>query len=229
MILLLALMTHCLFSLNAQTVEHKAGANNGFRVDYTEVKDNPEFSLIKAAMDRQIQMVTEVGLSDRILTFFRHVPVRIVAGKQNFAGAYFGKTKEIQISGNLLLRLRKPTLLHEFLHAYHDQKLQDGVKNRQVIAYYDRAKQLSAYDPNSHMMAKKSEFFASAGTAYLFGVTALEPYTRAKVQKNQPAFYKYLQGLFGPEAGNYKGSLNERIEVLIRAKDEEPTSEKNAE
>jgi len=82
-----------------------------------------------------------------------------------------------------------------------------GFKNRDVLMYYERAKASEKYSPSSHMMANVKEYFACAGTAYLFGVTAQEPFTRDKVKSSQPQFYQFMTSLFGPNAGQYQGSL----------------------
>jgi hypothetical protein len=37
------------------------------------------------------------------------------------------------------------------------------------------------------------------------------------VQKCQPEFYQYLKNLFGPKAGDYKGSLSEHMDALAKA------------
>jgi len=215
------------FQSYGQTKGHDLDDYKGFHVDYAQVKDHPNFDLIKAGMNRQIDMVVEVGLADNVLALFRRIPVSVVAGKHKFAGQYSGKPRNsIEVSEAFFLRGgRKPVLMHEFLHGYHAQVLPEGKNNPRILTFYHRAKELSAYDANSHMMHNAGEYFASAGTAYLFGVTALEPYTREKVQERQPVFYRYLQGLFGPAAGNYKGSLSERIDVIKRPTAEQSSSE----
>jgi len=46
-----------------------------------------------------------------------------------------------------------------------------------------------------------------SATAYLYGSTGQEPFTRAKVRENQPRYDRFLRELFGPAAGNYEGKL----------------------
>jgi hypothetical protein len=215
------------FQSYGQTKGHDLDDYKGFHVDYAQVKDHPNVDLIKAGMNRQIDMVVEVGMADHVLALFRRIPVSVVPGKHEFAGHCLPKPRNsIEVSEGFFLRGgRKPVLIHEFLHGYHAQALPKGKNNPRILTFYRRAKELNAYDANSHMMRNAGEYFASAGTAYLFGVTALEPFTRERVQEKQPVFYKYLEGLFGPGAGNYKGSLNERIDVLKRATAEKSSSE----
>jgi hypothetical protein len=101
----------------------------------------------------------------------------------------------------------KPILLHELLHALHNQRLPHGFDNPRIRQFYERAKLLNVYNAKSHMMSNDREFFACTGTTYLFGVTAQEPFKREKIEENQPAYFEFLQKLFGPNAGNYTGSL----------------------
>jgi hypothetical protein len=207
----------------------RADTYKGFHINYSQVQNSPKLDLIKAAMDRQVDMVTEVGLPENILNFLRRVPVVVLAGQQNFGGRYVQKLKHVEIPESFLLHGVKPSLLHEFLHSYHDQVIAYGFQNRKIIAYYQRAKELKVYDLKSHMMANQMEYFASAGTAYLFGVTELEPFAREKVKDGQPFFYQYLQQLFGPSAGTYQGSLTEHIDVLKEADKSIKASEQNGE
>ncbi len=159
-------------------------------------------------MNKQIDMVLAVGIPDRMRSFFQRLPLKVRGGKESFAGHYTGKGKPVELTSDFLSKGCKPALLHEFLHAYHDQRMPDGVKNRTVLMYYGRAKASKAYDSGSHMMENVREYFASAGTAYLFGVTPLEPFQREKVKRSQPQFYRFLSSLFGPNAGQYDGSLD---------------------
>lgn len=195
-----------LFSTGMDSNLHGA-EYRGFRVDYREVRGTPNLETLRAAMNKQIDMVLAVGLPEKILNFFETVPINVHLGKESSAGHYTGKKKEVEITSEFLERGHKPALLHELLHAYHHQVLPAGFNNRQVLAYFNKAKELHAYDPTSHMMANDKEYFASTATAYLYGVTQLEPFTREKVQKSQPYFYRYLESLFGPGTGKYNGTI----------------------
>jgi hypothetical protein len=153
-------------------------------------------------------MVIAVGLPDKALAFFMSVPLKVVRGSPGFGGQYAKQESRVELAAGFLARGRKPALLHEFLHAYHCQIMPDGYQNKTVLMYFRRAKAADAFDADSHMMANVKEYFASAATAYLFGVTRLEPFTREKVEKIQPDFYKFLQSLFGAKAGMYKGVMD---------------------
>ena len=90
-------------------------------------------------------------------------------------------------------RDHKPVLLHELLHAYHDQRLEAVFRNQDILNYFARAKASSAFAANSHMLQNVAEFFACTATTFLFGVTAQEPFQREKVKENQSEFLQYLK------------------------------------
>src|SRR5262249_44968379 len=122
-------------------------------------------------------------------------------------GFYAAQQKAMNVTDGIVRQAKKPVLLHEYMHAYHHQCLTGGLKNQDVLTYYKRAKSLQCYASNSHMMQNSSEFFACGATAYLFGVTAQEPFKREKIQSNQPLYFDYLKELFSSQAGKYVGSL----------------------
>jgi hypothetical protein len=206
----MAVVTGCIvFSAQGFAEPNASGPYKGFRIDYSQVANNPNLDQIKARMNRQIDMVVEVGLPQEVLSFFRNVPTHVIAGKHAFGGHYVPAQRKIEIPAPSLLNSRKPIYLHELLHAFHHQRLPNSFKNSEIIAYYHKARELKCYDAHSHMMDNEREYFATAGTAYLFGVTELEPFTRDKVRRNQPFLFKHLQKMFGPNAGAYDGSSNE--------------------
>jgi hypothetical protein len=47
----------------------------GFHIDYREIRDDPNFKTLQAAMNRQIDIVLAVGVPDKMLSFFRTVQV----------------------------------------------------------------------------------------------------------------------------------------------------------
>lgn len=180
----------------------------GFTIIDSQVQNLEKHDELLAATKEQIDIVYEVGLSAEVLTFFQSVPFELVpAGTMRSPGRYAGKLRGVQVASSIIAEGHKPILLHELLHAYHDQRIEAGFKNPDIIKYFDYARRVDAYAPRSHMMQNEREFFACAATTYLFGVTAQEPFQRAKVQNSQPEFFAYLKALFGPTAGSYVGSL----------------------
>ena len=183
----------------------------GFTIDESRVQNLPNLNEVRIATKEQIDIVCAVGLPAEILEFFQSVSFVLVSADtmpRNSPGLYGGKDRSVKVTSRIVTTGHKPVLLHELLHAYHDQRLPEGFKNRDVVKYFEQAKTSGTYYASkSHMMQNQSEFFACAGTAYLFGVTAQEPFKRDKVKDAQPEFSTYLKNLFGPEAGSCAGSL----------------------
>ncbi|MDB6115655.1 MAG: hypothetical protein JWQ62_2600 [Lacunisphaera sp.] len=183
----------------------------GFTIDESAVRKLPNLEAVLAATREQIDMVHDVGLSPDILTFVEGVTFKLVpAGtfKGQTPGIYAGhRDSSVQVSTAIVATGHKPVLLHELMHAYHDQRLERGFANLDILAFYQSAQAIPSYAAKSHMMSNEKEFFACGATAYLFGVTAQEPFRREKIRESQPDYYNYLKKLFGPDAGNHAGSL----------------------
>lgn len=183
----------------------------GFTIDDSGVRKLSNLEAVLTATREQIDIVHAVGLSPDILAFVASVKFELVpAGtfKSPTPGLYAGRgDRSVKVSAAIVTTGHKPVLLHELMHAYHDQRIEQGYRNPAILGFYKSARALPAYAAKSHMMSNEKEFFACAATAYLFGVTAQEPFRREKVRENQPGFHDYLRKLFGPGAGSYAGSL----------------------
>ncbi len=187
------------------------GTYRGFTIDDSRVRKLPTLAAVRAATQEQIDMVCAVGVTPDVLAFFQRVPFRLVpAGTipSGTPGFYGGRRDQsVDVVASIVSVGHKPVLLHELLHAYHDQLIPGGFGNGEIRRFYQRARNLSSFAPQSHMMSNEKEFFACAATTYLFGVTAQEPFQRANLRASQPEFYAYLEALFGPGAGSFPGSL----------------------
>jgi len=184
----------------------------GFTINNSAVHKLAGLEAVLAATREQIDIVHAVGLPAEILAFVESVEFELVpAGtfKSPTPGIYTGKgTRTVQVSAAIATVGHKPVLLHELMHAYHDQRIEHGFGNPAILGYYAKARSVPGYAAKSHMMSNEKEFFACAATAYLFGVTAQEPFRREKIRETQPDFYEYLRKLFGPDTGSYAGSLS---------------------
>ena len=183
----------------------------GFQIDDSRIRTFPNRDAIVDSVKEQINIVCAVGVPQDMMDFFRTVRFEVVPPgviAPGNPGLYSARTKSIQVTSIVVTAGHKPIFLHELLHAYHDQRIPDGFRNSHIAGFYQDAKAIPAFAARSHMMQNDKEFFACSGTSYLFGVTAQEPFSREKVQKNQPAMFAYLQTLFGPNAGSYHGSLS---------------------
>ena len=189
-----------------------AHSYRGFTIDESAVRDLPDLAALITATQEQIDMVHAVGLPADVLQFFQGVKLRLVpAGtfKSPTPGRYTGRgDRSVEVSGGLVRIGHKPVLLHELLHAYHDQRIAGGFRNAAILRLFEAAKSIPGFAAKSHMMANDKEYFACTATTYLFGVTAQEPFRREKLTQLQPASIDYLKTLFGLEAGRYEGSLS---------------------
>jgi len=196
--------------LHGEPVESKY---KGFTIDESRVRNMADLGKILKATKEQIDIVYEVGVPTEILEFFRSVPFILVPSGEISSGSpglYGGKDRSVKVTSKIVTTGHKPVLLHELLHAYHDQKIPQGFNNEDIIQYFKRAQTIGAYDFKSHMMKNEREFFACSATSYLFGVTAQEPFKRDKVKDSQPKFFAHLKALFGQGAGNYVGTLTDK-------------------
>jgi hypothetical protein len=193
-----------------QAAASKAETHRGFTIDDSLVRDLPNLDAVRTATKEQIDIVCAVGLPAEIMKFFQRVPLVILpqsAIPRTSPGLYANKDRVVKLTSRIAAVGHKPVLLHEFLHAFHDQRMKDGFGNRTIMGHFDHAKTVGVYASNSHMMRNTQEFFACTGTTYLFGVTAQEPFQRAKISDHLPEYFGYLKTLFGPETGSYVGSL----------------------
>ena len=182
----------------------------GFTIDDSRVRNMPNLEAVRTATKEQIDMVCAVGVPAEILAFFQSVPFEIVPQgvlPSSTPGLYSPRDRSVRVTAGIVTTGHKPVLLHELLHAYHDQRLPGGFENPDIARFYERAKAIPAYAQKSHMMQNDREFFACSATTYLFGVTAQEPFKREKLRDSQPDLLDYLKKLFGPNAGEYQGSL----------------------
>jgi hypothetical protein len=108
------------------------------------------------------------------------------------------------------LNRERPVLLHEMLHAYHNLNLPDGVNNRAILFFYEKAKGL--YPDDAYVMRNEREFFAVTASVFLSG-KADDGATPVDIKEKQPDYYKFLVWLFGvnpdrPHSGTPLASAN---------------------
>jgi hypothetical protein len=184
----------------------------GFAIDESAVQGLPDLTALISATREQVDMVHAVELPAEVLGFFQGVKFRLVpAGtfKAPTPGRYTGRgDRSVEVSAGLVRIGHKPVLLHELLHAYHDQRIDGGFRNAAILRLFKAAQSIPGFAARSHMMANEKEYFACTATTFLFGETAQEPFRREKLSQLQPACMDYLKTLFGPDAGRYEGSLS---------------------
>ena len=170
---------------------------HGFNVNFGEIRNSRRQNVILNSVKEQIDIVEKVGLNREHLDFFRTVPVVLLADSSGTPGKYKRATKIIYLKGKDLAA-NKPILLHELLHAYHNQRLPQGMNNKQVIDFYEKAeKAFPEFKGNQYFLENQGEFFAVTGSIYLFGDISRPPYNRRSIREKMPLYYKYLATLFG--------------------------------
>jgi hypothetical protein len=98
---------------------------------------------------------------------------------------------------SLLLDARQPVVLHELLHAYHNNAMPKGIQNPDILDYYNRAKGVNLYPSDAYLLTNQKEYFALTVSVFLYGKAAQEPFTRSILKEKEPDYYGYLVRLFG--------------------------------
>ena len=169
----------------------------GFNVNFDQINNSPRKNAILNSVKEQIDIVETAGLSKEVLDFFRTVPIVMLADSSGTPGKYKRETKTVHLKGRDMAA-EKPILLHGFLHAYHNQRLPQGMKNKQVLDFYQEAEQaFPEFKGNQYFLQNQGEFFAVTGSIYLFGNISRPPYNRQNIREKMPLYYKYLAKLFG--------------------------------
>ena len=91
------------------------------------------------------------------------------------------------------------TVLHELVHAYHDQVL--GFREPRIHAAYESAKVSGRYNAGrrnhggterAYALTDEHEYFAEASTAY-FGTNDFFPFIRAELKQHDPEIFGILE------------------------------------
>ncbi len=146
-----------------------------------------------SAVEHQIDVVADCGVSAEILAFFRaqHIVVRPGARDRFVRGG--------GIEIDTRLPPQQPILLHELLHAYHAYVLAEGARNPDILQFYNEARSGKLYPAGSYVLVNSMEFFAVTGSLYLSGHVDRPPGNRETLRAQQPRYYAWLGKLFGVE------------------------------
>jgi hypothetical protein len=99
--------------------------------------------------------------------------------------------------------------LHELAHAYHDRVLQNGFRNPEIKAAFERARASKSYDrverwfgngrsntvERAYAMTSPMEYFAETTEAF-FSRNDFYPFTRDELRKHDPAMFELLARLW---------------------------------
>ncbi len=105
-------------------------------------------------------------------------------------------------------------VLHELAHAYHDQFLENGFDNPEVLSAFDHTKSVKNYESvlringrndRAYALTNQMEYFAEASEAY-FGTNDFYPYVRSELKKHDPRMFELLGQLWGEKSGKRSSS-----------------------
>lgn len=166
---------------------------HGWHVDLTRARGAESDQKLVAAVKRQLDIVEHVSLKPQVLAFMRTIKIWANPAAGKFGpGHYAHKTgADVRVRR---LDPDEPIILHELLHAYHDQELPSGFGNPEIRTFYERGKKL--WPEKSYMLKNAREYFAVTASVYLFGDIKRPPYSRAQIREKQPHYYKWLANLF---------------------------------
>jgi hypothetical protein len=167
-------------------------------VDVSSIQSLPNRDAILDAVRGQIDIIDAAITDPALKAFVQSVPLVMAAnpaGADN--AAYTAGTKSI-IMTTSSYSPEKPVVLHELMHAYHDQKLTNGFSNEEIQKFYQEAKTSGKFPVGSYMLSNAGEYFAMTASVYLHGSAARDPNTRQGIKEKQPDMYQWLEREFGP-------------------------------
>lgn len=148
------------------------------------------------SLEAQVDLVESLRIKPAIKAWFRKVPLEVDPTRSGSPGVYQPGRKRIlftvetQPSDN-------PVLLHELLHAYHNEVLRSGMQNPTIIKFYKAAKASGAFAPDLYMLKNQGEFLAMCASVVIWGRASRPPGTRANVHNKLPEFYDWIVKEFG--------------------------------
>jgi hypothetical protein len=168
-------------------------------IDVLTIQCAPNREEILEGLRRQIDSVDEMVIAQDQKAFFKSVPL-IMDAFPDATGdmAHYALSAKSVVLQSQFYNPQYPLLLHELLHAYHDQRLPKGYENADVQNLYKQAKMGGNFPANSYMLKNAVEYFAMMASVYLHGSITREPFTRQAIQEKQPDCYRWLVKQFGP-------------------------------
>ena len=170
----------------------------GVDVDISSVQSAPNRDAILEGLRRQIEIVDKAAMDPIQKAFLKSVPLIVApsAGTVGDNAAYSSATKSVVLQSQSYSP-EKPVILHELLHAYHDQKVPNGFGNAEIQNLYQQARTGGQFPANSYMLSNVAEYFAMMASVYLHGSAARDPFRREAIKGKQPDCYRWLAKEFG--------------------------------
>jgi len=181
----------------AQAAEAEAFDYKGFRYEIDPAVSPLPTDTVRS-LQAQVDIVAGLAIKPDIAAFFRSVPGRLVTRTQGGPGAYSFDLKRMLLS-TAPDPPQNPVLLHELLHAYHDQRL--GRDNPRLTGFYEACRARGGFPPEAYMFKNRAEFFAMTASVVLWGKAARPPYARERVRTLYPELYAWIVDEFGWRPG----------------------------
>lgn len=184
--------------------------HRGFAMNVSALKASADRDALLKSLRGQIDMVADAGFDGRTLAFMRTIllviDVAAVADPNYSLSTRYAKKlpkeRGTEEPGSITIVPRvsnpgAPILLHEFLHAYHDQRLSEGYDNPEILRLFVEARRSSLFPADSYMLSHVREYFAMVGSVYLHGSANRDPFTRENLKTKQPSAYNWFAKHFG--------------------------------
>ena len=188
-----AVLAAAVFGLTAGSARAADFAYRGWRID-TAAMNGPLPDDVQASLRAQLDIVDAVRIKPEIEVFFHGVPIALVPVSRGGSGDYGFGSHRVRLDAKVDPP-QNPVLLHELLHAYHDQRL--GRRNPKLLAFYEATEASGAFPADAYMLKNPAEFFAMCASVVLWGRAARPPFTRETVQAKAPALYAWIVQEFG--------------------------------
>lgn len=168
---------------------------SGWRFDTSGAKGALSPELIQS-FQRQIDMVEGLKIKPEIKRFWRGLTAYVEPTTRGGPGAYSDIRRRMELSMTPQPK-DNPVLLHELIHAWHDQQLSGGFRNPMVRKLFTDAEKSRQFPPQSYMMENPVEFIAMCASVVLWGKAARPPFERANVKAKLPQAYAFIVEEFG--------------------------------
>lgn len=119
-------------------------AHRGFTFDVSAIAADELREEIVTVMKEQIDMVHAVGLPSKVIQDLQTVPIAVIHAYSIGPGRY-GPAKGVEMASMVVAVRKRPVLIHELMHAFHDRYLPGGVRNRDVLNWHEAAKSGALY------------------------------------------------------------------------------------
>lgn len=163
----------------------------GYSIDMSAIAPGLQAVALRRAAQRQVDIVAQAPLRPRIARWLTRVPIKIMAGQHASPGQYTGQPMLVR----LWLRPTpddRPLLLHELMHAVHNNLLPGRLNNPEILRFY-RVAQQRGYWPGQYVMSNKKEYFAVTASLLLHGTIDRPPRNRATLERMQPLYAQWLR------------------------------------